>query len=225
MLLKIILIIFIIIAGILAYDIARMFVLFRKTIAIESRTTTFERILEGGMRILVFGDSTAVGTGSERSEDSTAGRLGSLYPDASVENLAENGMRIKGLLEILPDVNGKYDLILIQIGANDIIRLTPMEEIEKGIREILLQAKERGRKVIVLHSGNIGESKFFPWYVRPLLSKRSFEVREIYKKAAQEFGASYVDLIEIGIPENYYAADLLHLTGEGYGVWFDEIKK
>lgn len=228
MLTKLLLTLFILIAVILAYDALRMYFLFRKTLAIESQTTAFSRSTGSGMRILVLGDSTAVGTGSARAEDSTAGRLAAKYPDAEVVNLAENGMKIDGLLKTMTmgPIVGPYDIVLVQIGANDIIRLTPMKKFETGIRSVLEQSRQLAGpdgKVIVLHSGDIGEAKFFPWYVRPLLSKRSRSVRELYMKSAPGYGASYVDLFNL--PQNHYASDLLHLTGEGYGLWFDEINK
>jgi lysophospholipase L1-like esterase len=193
-------------------------------------------------KILVLGDSTAFGTGASRPEDSTAGRLGLKYPDAEVVNLAKNGMRIAGLEEVLKtldakdvskqDKNKHFDLILIQIGANDIIRLTPAQDIESGIDKILAKAKSLGDKVIVLHSGNVGESKFFPWYIRPILSHRSVNMREIYIKIAEKHKAEYVDLINAPIavklrenPSLYYSSDLLHLSSEGYGLWYEEIRK
>lgn len=239
---KIIFIILICIIGIIAYDTFRMYFLFRKTLDLEKNFEAFSREipnetlpkLEEPIRILVVGDSTAVGTGSETSESSTAGRLGAKYPDAEIVNLAQNGLRISELSPILEsiDSNEHFDIVLIQIGANDIIRFTSTKKIEGGIRKVLEKTKSLGEKVIVLHSGDIGESRFFPWYVRPLLTKKSLKTREIYIKQANIYGASYVDLISASSSKlfledynKYYAKDLLHLTGDGYGLWFDEINK
>lgn len=84
----------------------------------------------------------------------------------------------------------------------------------------------------MLHSGDVGDAKFFPWFVRPLFSKRSREVREMYKKEVHDRDASYVDLIASSIsqtlrenPRRYYASDWLHLSGDGYGLWMQEIQK
>ena len=224
-----------VVALMLLWDGARFFFLTRKTALIIKSTVPFSRkISTAPMHILILGDSTAVGTGASKPEDSTAGRLASFYPNAEVVNLAENGMRLAGLNQILAktDKTKHFDIVLIQIGANDIIRLTSMSDIEKGISNVLEYAQSFGGKVIVLHSGNIGESKFFPWYIRPLLSERSFEVRTIYQKLAADHNASYVDLIDAPVaqllredPARYYASDLLHLSSDGYGLWFEEIKK
>lgn len=232
---KFLIFIFVCIGAILVYDLAHTLILARRSASLIKNTTPFTRTVSNpAMRILVLGDSTAYGTGATDSLLSTAGRLGSLYPEAEVRNLAVNGLKIDGLLKIMDtlDNDEHFDIVLIQIGANDIIRLTPQEDMEKGIAAVLKRVQSLGDRVIVLHSGNIGESPFFPWYLKPLLSKRSFETREIYMKQAAVYGAQYVDLIDSPVakllkekPETYYAKDFLHLTNAGYGLWFDEIRK
>jgi lysophospholipase L1-like esterase len=121
---------------------------------------------------------------------------------------------------------------LIQIGANDIIRLTPLADIDSGIANVLEQSASLGKKVIVLHSGDVGDAPFFPVYVRPLLSSRSAAVREMYIQKSELYGARYVDLMRSTVSKTiasdisrYHAPDLLHLTADGYGLWFGEIEK
>ena len=219
----------------LVHDGLRLYLLAKNSAVMIKNTTPFARNEPPAARkILVLGDSTAFGTGAAHPENSTAGRLAARYPDAAVVNLAVNGLRIAGLLDLLKTIHEKtpYDLILIQIGANDIIRLTPLREIETGINEVLARTALLGQKVIILHSGDVGEAPLFPWYFRGWLSRRSRAVREIYIRAAPAHGAEYVDLIDSPVAhqlrENtkiYYANDLLHLTDEGYGLWFEEIQK
>lgn len=230
---KILCILLFVFLGLCLIDTFRSFLLYRKGIKLVEKSEAYTQ-KGNGMRILVLGDSTAVGTGVEDKKDSTAGRLGAKYSDAEIMNFAENGMRLKGLKTIVDSIrNGDhFDLVLVQIGANDVIRFTKMKEIENDIRHILRELAKVSDKVVVLHSGNIGEAKFFPFYVRGILSKRSKEVKDIYTKVASETGALYVNLIDSPIakflkeePEKYYASDFLHLSGEGYGLWFEEIQK
>lgn len=231
--------ILVVLLAIFIYESARSFILAKKSAELIKSTKPFNRRVElPTSRILVLGDSTAYGTGVTSGKYSTAGRLGEYYPNADITNISRNGLKIKGLIKILDTLDQKeekkekYDLVLIQIGANDIIRLTSKDEIEEGIKEVLSLVKEKGPKVVLLHSGDIGETKFFPWFLRPLLSKRSKEVREIYLSQTKAYGANYVDLINSPIasklrenPDLYYANDFLHLSDEGYGLWFTEIKK
>src|SRR5580698_9255590 len=81
-------------------------------------------------KVLFAGDSTAVGTGLSDNSYSTAGLFSRDFPDADVENHSQNGLRLKGLANILETLqNKKFDLAVLQIGANDIINLTPMAQI------------------------------------------------------------------------------------------------
>lgn len=219
----------------LATSVVRCFLLVQKSKVLIANTSPFERKFpNASKRILILGDSTAYGVGAESPELSTAGRIGTLYPEAEVVNLAVSGLKIEGLNEILSriDEGEQYDIVVIQIGANDIVRLTAMEDIQQGIEKILLRTKQFNGRVVVLHSGTVGSANFFPWFLKPLMTARSYEVREIYKKAAALYSADYIDLIDSPAetiinsdPNRYYAMDFFHLSGEGYRVWFDEIKK
>jgi len=217
------------------FSMTRSVLLAQKSLVLVRDAIAFERdVPNASTRILVLGDSTAYGVGAEDTTLSTAGRLGALYPDAEVVNLAVSGLKIEGLNKILSEIDSaeRYDIVLIQIGANDIIRFTSMENIEAGIEKVLARAEKFGGRVIVLHSGDIGEAKFFPWFVQSLLTSRSYETRRIYERVATLHSAHYVDLIDSPSdtllhdnPKQYYAKDYLHLSGEGYGLWFDEIRK
>jgi lysophospholipase L1-like esterase len=220
---------------VLAYDVVRLYVLIKKSAVLVQNAVAFSQAVENpSVRILILGDSTAVGTGAQMREGTIAGRIGARYPDAEVVNLAVNGLRIEGLLKILDTLQAedKFDIVLIQIGANDIIRLTPLADIDSGIANVLEQSASLGKKVIVLHSGDVGDAPFFPVYVRPLLSSRSAAVREMYIQKSELYGARYVDLMRSTVSKTiasdisrYHAPDLLHLTADGYGLWFGEIEK
>lgn len=229
------LVVFVMILIIGVFDANKMFLLAKKSELLIADTVPFERkVALAPMTILVLGDSTAYGTGSEKSELSTAGRLGALYPDASLKNLAENGLRLKGLLSIISKLpaNERYDLVLVQIGANDIIRLTKMNDIRRDGETVFKELSSKTDNLVILHSGDVGDAQFFPLYLSPILSRRSKEVKNIYQLLAQKYKANYVNLIDSPIskklrsdPEKYYANDQLHLSGGGYGLWFSEIER
>jgi lysophospholipase L1-like esterase len=218
-----------------ALDTARSYIYILKSKKLIGESKAFQKpALEAEMKILVLGDSTAVGTGVDDPKLSTAGRLSGMYPDAAVRNLAQNGLRVQDLVLLLREVaqEERFSITLIQVGANDIIRFTPMEEIEKDIDQILSRLSQQSGRVVILHSGDVGQAPLFPIYMRPLFSNRSLQMREIYKKASEKHGAEYVDLIDSQVgeffqrePEKYYAEDRLHLSGEGYRLWFNEIIK
>lgn len=231
---KILLLLILLIALIGFYYVHPFYKAVKLSKEIEADTIPFERHLaHPKMRILVAGDSTAVGTGAATSSESTAGRLGAYYPEAELTNLSENGLKLEGLEKKLQTLSGHFDLALIQIGANDTVQLTPMEKIEERINTVLRVTQPLATKVIVVTSGNIGLSPVFKWPVSMYLSSRAKEVRDIYMKAIAAYpNASYVDLykekgedIFIKNVPKYYAKDLFHPSSDGYAVWFEGIEK
>ncbi len=187
------------------------------------------------LKVLILGDSTALGTGTNDSRESTAGRLGSDYPNADIKNISENGLKLEGLLKIIYEIpkESHFDLIIIQIGANDITGFTPFQKIEAELDELLLWTNLSGTKTIILTSGNIGLAPVFRAPLSNIISARTNSVRELFKKKiALDESASYVDLFknkEEDIfskdPERYYASDKFHPSGYGYEIWYQEIKK
>jgi lysophospholipase L1-like esterase len=186
------------------------------------------------MKILVVGDSTAVGTGASTSTDSTAGRLGTTYPTADVTNISENGLKLTGLVTILINLDANhYDLILAQIGANDITGLTPLDSIKEELNKVLKFASSHGTDVIILHSGNIGLSPVFKFPVAEFMTYRTLKVRSIYMNAVTAYpNVHYVDLFKNAQDDifstdinKYYAADRFHPSSDGYAVWYEAISK
>ncbi len=186
------------------------------------------------MKILVAGDSTGVGTGAKIPMDSTAGRLGQDFPQADIKNISENGLKMEGLskkLEILG--SDHYDLILIQIGANDVTGLTGMNKVNTDLSLILDQAENHADRVIILTSGNIGNSPVFKAPLSYYISQRTLNLRKIFiSEVAKRPKVNYVDLFQNANADifltdihRYYAADLFHPSSDGYGLWYQAIQK
>lgn len=217
------------------YEIVRMTLLVRESGQLVRASHPYAREIPNAFkRILILGDSTAVGTGAVDPNNSTAGRLGTLYPEATIINRAENGFRLADLKKQLHtfDTNEHFDLVLVHIGANDILYLTPIPQIKEESSVVFSRVKDMGEKVVILHSGNVGDAPFFPWFLRSLFTSRSDAMRTIYRTEADIHGVQYVDLIKASTaslfkenPKKYHAPDLLHLSDEGYGLWFSEIQK
>ncbi len=234
-LLKLIILILILAA---IYTAIRTTILIRKSGALVAASSKYERLSSRPSHTFLFlGDSTTVGTGSENPELSVAGRFGAAFPSASIYNRGINGQKIHELAQSFTAASAaeqqtpaRFDLIMIQIGANDIIRFTPTDKIEANLDALLTEAKTKSDRVVILHSGNLGLSPFFPRYLGWIWTMRSKQVRSIYMRLAEKHDVVYVDLFEEKNSDElskdtkkYYAADYLHLTGAGYGIWFDKI--
>ena len=217
-------------AGWIAFEGVRFAMLVRESAALVGESRAFERPGGGSPRILVAGDSTAVGTGAS-PDGSVAGRFGSEFPRASIRNVSTNGWKTADLLAAFPE-GGSFDLIVLQIGANDIIRGTPEQAFEASLGALFAKAKASSPNVVALHSGNIGLAPMFRWPASSILAARTRKYREAYMRIAAEHGVVYVDLYDEREDDvmskdiaKYYAADLLHLTNNGYGVWYGEIRE
>lgn len=184
--------------------------------------------------ILVAGDSTAVGVGAVNPQESVAGRLGQQFPQADIINLGQSGATLKDVLALLQAQKGKhYDLIVLQIGANDITHFTPYPKIKEEISEILFLCNEMSFRTILLTSGDVGRSRAFHWPLSSFLTTRTLNVRHIFMEESSKYKTvSYIDLFRDKKDDplekdlkKYYAPDLFHLTGEGYGAWYVQIQK
>jgi hypothetical protein len=84
------------------------------------------RTLPHAPTVLVVGDSTGVGTGATTPAASIAGLLGAAFPHVSVVNLAVNGARtLDVIMQLAGAAPGRYDLVLVHAGGNDVLRRTP----------------------------------------------------------------------------------------------------
>jgi len=183
------------------------------------------------MRILVAGDSTAVGVGAHDARQSIAGRIYALCPHAEIVNIGQSGLRTQGLVTKLESLPWEwFDIIVLQIGGNDITHFTRLHDLEQQIAIVLDLAKKRGRAVVLFTAGNVGSAPVYPFPLSRIYTHRTRLVREIFRRQADQHMAHYVDLFQsseadpfVQQPAVYYAADGFHPSGAGYGVWFQRI--
>ncbi|HVE81098.1 MAG TPA: GDSL-type esterase/lipase family protein [Candidatus Dormibacteraeota bacterium] len=179
-------------------------------------------------RVLIIGDSTGVGTGVSSPEKSLAGLLGAEFPEAEIINRSINGLRSDQLAESLESLpESKFNLVIIHIGGNDLIRFKSLRKVQSNIKLVLDYASNRSDKVALFTTGDLSKTSFFPLAARPWYGNSSSRLRSSMKKLATEYDNvayidlfSYPDLSEI----NGYAVDGLHLNDAGYGLWYKALK-
>ena len=219
--------------GITAARLTDFFLTVRRAHRYSERAVRFERRLESPRcRVLILGDSTAVGLGSASAEASVAGRLALEFPDASVENHAEIGARVANVLDQLSVVSGRFDAVLIAVGGNDVIRGTPESRLRSSLEAVLLRARELSRFVIVANSANVGNAPLFGWPFRLLLSRRSLRLRRVFAKACRRNRVRFVNFTYRGqrdafarLRNEYFAEDGLHPSDVAYGYCYTVLKR
>lgn len=224
---KIVFILLALVAAYLAFETARTIQHIRISAKLIEDAHGFTR--ENGERtLLILGDSTAVGVGSP-SDLSVAGRLSSAL-DASAENYAMSGAQTKDLTSQVAHAQKEmYDMILVQIGANDIIRFHNTAETVALLDESLKLLRQKSDHVVLLTAGKVGKAPFFPHGLGWLWTSHARKMRAEFMSVTEKNSVAYIDLYNIpdpfnADPERYYAPDGLHLTGDGYGFWFDAVQ-
>lgn len=193
-------------------------------------TMSFSRDDAGVPTMLVLGDSTAVGVGADTPADSVAGRIAVQVHAPYVENHAVSGAQVHDLpSQIALARKVRYDIILVMIGGNDIIRFHPAASNADALSEILKTLPQASTTILV-SAANVGGSTLFPRVVRPVHTWLNQAYHREFAARAQQLGITYVNLSVprgedpfLKDPSRYLAPDGLHPSSAGYGLWADAI--
>lgn len=184
-----------------------------------------------GKTLLILGDSTGVGTGASLPEETIAARVAGHIGATYVENQAKNGAAVEDLTTQIQHLHlSHYDLILLQIGGNDILALHDAKKTAQKLDKILDTLPDAER-IILMTAGNVGGATLIPHLLRPIYTYINTRYHREFGKLALKRRISYVNLYQkpsedpfIKDPERYLAGDGLHPSGEGYGVWFESLR-
>ncbi|MEP6943181.1 MAG: GDSL-type esterase/lipase family protein [Betaproteobacteria bacterium] len=182
-------------------------------------------------RLLIVGDSTAVGVGATSPATSVAGRLAASMPRLAITNLGVNGARFSDAAEqLLHTPDPRYDVVLVMAGGNDVIFMSSEATLRAAIERTAEQAKVLAPRVIFLPPGNAGNAPFFFAPLSWLMTARSRSLHAMVSEAAMRSGASYVNLYKEKAedpfaqePQRMHSADGLHPSDDGYALWTQEL--
>lgn len=183
------------------------------------------------LRLLIVGDSTGVGTGASTPASSLAGLIAQRHPTWWIENRARDGAKFADLLGQLGQLGGQpvFDIVLIQAGANDVIRLTSMSALAHTIDQVVAAAKQRAAHVVLMPAGNVGNAPFFFVPVSWWMTRRARVLHQSIADTARREGAVYVRLFKEQADDPFVlqpalnASDGLHPSDAGYRVWLDAL--
>ena len=180
------------------------------------------------MRLLIVGDSTGVGTGASDARRSVAGLLAREFPTLHIENRARDGATLADVTRQFVGP-GQFDMVLVQAGGNDVIRLRGLDALRSDVEHIGLLARERADQVVIMPAGNIGNAPFFRAPLSWWMTWRSRQMHHIVRVAAEQHGLVYVDLFHeydadpFVLQPELNASDGLHPSDAGYRAWFDAL--
>ena len=181
-------------------------------------------------RVLVVGDSTAVGTGASTAADSLPGRMGQDHPQWRIDNLAANGAKFGDVVQQLERADGGYDLVLVLAGGNDVIRFTPEDTLRDQVQQAVALARRKGQQVVLMPCGNVGHAPFFVPPLSWAMSRRSEALHALAREVASAQQVHYVRLLKprdqdlfVTRSQELNAADGLHPSSAGYAEWYREL--
>lgn len=201
-------------------------VMMEQTKPYDALTTDYRKTL------LILGDSTGVGTGARLKEESVAARFAGLMSATYVENQAKNGAAVEDLSTQIQHLHlSHYDAILIMVGGNDILAFHDAKKTAQKLDTILHTLPDAGQ-VLLMTAGNVGGATIIPHLLRPLYAYITLRYHHEFANIAQKHGISYANLYQkpsedpfIKEPDRFLSEDGLHPSGEGYGIWFEQLKK
>jgi lysophospholipase L1-like esterase len=183
---------------------------------------------------LALGDSYTIGVGVDpehRWPSQLAAALASCGIEIEPRVIARNGWSTDELEAALlaEELDGRFDLVSLQIGVNDQYRGRPVESFQHGFTQLLEHACRLAggpQRVFVVSIPD--------WGVTPFASKRDpvaiAEAIDRYNQAARELararGAAWVDVTDISrAPDDptLLAPDGLHPSPSQYASWVKRI--
>lgn len=185
-------------------------------------------LAQPALRLLIVGDSTAVGTGASVPEASVAGLLGQRFPGLQIENRARDGALFSELMAQLQG-DAHVDMVLVMAGGNDVVRLRRLDALRGDVDRVTQRARQRAGLVVLMPAGNVGNAPFVLAPVSWLMTWRARQLQTFARDAAARHGAVQVDLFRASADDPFVqrpelnAADGLHPSDAGYRVWFGEL--
>lgn len=183
-------------------------------------------------KILILGDSTAVGTGASSPNDTIAGRLSHDFPESCVINLGKNGGLIADVQEQIERIAQEtFDMIIISAGGNDVWHFTSLSSIQKTLQVVLPHAvRMSNHRVLFFVYNNIGDAPIFPHFIQSILKGRCDRVQETIRAMASTLNIPIIDLFSneehnpfMQNPKELFARDGIHPSSRGYMLWYNRM--
>lgn len=190
------------------------------------------------LRLLVLGESTAVGVGVSCMQLALAGQLAGAMSQRFSRPVAwqvcgENGITAAKLHQryvsqgsVTTPAAGPHDLVVVLLGVNDTTHLSSLKRWQASLEQIVhsLQYHAQTTADRVVFSGVPPLQHFtaLPWLFRRLLGLRAAILDRAMRESATATGAQYLAL-DMDFAAHLMAVDGYHPSAAGYRLWADNL--
>jgi lysophospholipase L1-like esterase len=168
------------------------------------------------LRLLVLGDSTAIGTGADAAADGLAGRLARLLGDddpgttVTWRALGRNGATAGEVrAEVLPAaLDDPAELVVVVVGWNDALRLRSPRMFARELTTLVrtLAARRLDRRVVVVAAPRFDRLAVLPQPMRWALGAHAAGIRAAAARVCARWGVPLAD----GFDGRSTASDRFH---------------
>jgi lysophospholipase L1-like esterase len=171
----------------------------------------------GATRLLVLGDSTAVGTGVEQMADAVAGQLARRLPQSVAwRAVGENGMTAAEVreLHLTEALAEPADIAVVLVGWNDALRLRPAAEFRENLGAVLdaLRTRNPDARLIVVAPPAFSDFAAMPQPLRFALGAHARGLARVATRVVAQHEAILVP----GFDGVHVSSDRFHPDATGY---------
>jgi lysophospholipase L1-like esterase len=181
-------------------------------------------------RYVILGDSTAAGVGTDEEHGIARQTTRQLETSHRVEmtNLSVSGARIGNVRrEQLPRAERLHpDLVLLSVGANDVIHLTSVASMRSDLRAIVKRLRIANPMVAIVITGSpdMGAPPRIPRLLRGIAAWKTRQVNRMFIAEAASLSLTFAPIAERTGPlfrndHSLFAADRFHPNDRGYALW------
>lgn len=186
-------------------------------------------------RVMVIGESTAVGVGASRHAEALPGFLAEELGERLRRGVAwsvsgRNGATARRIIGgLVPPANGSApDLVVVTAGINDLLRRRPLRRWAADVTELVALLRGRFPEATVLVAGMPPVHRFpaLPRPLRSVLGARARAMDRITRDAAAAGGAVHAPMDEaMARDPRLFASDGFHPSAAGYRVWARDLAR
>ena len=180
------------------------------------------------LRLLVLGDSTAVGVGADHQDSALPGNLArELHRrwgrGVDWHAIGKSGATARDLVEhYLPTaLETGYDFVFLTIGANDALKIRSRAAFSRDVRGILSQLRERNPDAVLMMSSLPAFYRFelLPQPLKRSLYLHSSSLESAARAVVRSFDNAFMSPKPPPYTDGFFASDLFHPSSQGYRDW------